>query len=140
MKKKVVLNSPRLLELRRKKHKTARKKMVIIFVFLLIIVSSISFASRLSMFNINKINITGNSIVEKNDIENIVKKDLTGHYLWLFPKTNFLIYPKHKIISDLSFNLKRLKDISININNFKLMEVNVSEYEGKYLWCGSSYL
>ena len=119
MRKKVVLNSPRLLELKRKKHKSARKKTVIFMVILLLIILGLSFASRIPAFNINNVSVSGNKIIESKDIENIIKKEISGHYLWLFPKTNFLIYPKHKIINELGNKYKRLKDISLAINNFK---------------------
>ena len=108
MRKRVVLNSPRLREIRRKKHKSKRKK----------------------------ITVSGNKIIETKDIENIVNSEISGHYLLIFPKTNFLIYPKNKIISELNTKYKRLKGISINVNNVRTLEVNVSEYQGRYLYCG----
>ena len=138
MRKKVVLNSPRLMELRRKKHKTARKKTIIFLIIIFIIVVAISFASRITAFNIDKIVISGNKIIETKDIESIVKNEIAGDYLWIFPKTNFLIYPKHQILNELNSKYKRLKSISINVDKFKTLEVSVSEYEGKYLWCGAT--
>lgn len=136
--KQSALNSPRLLELRRKKHKSIRRKVVAILVVFFIIILGLSFASRINKININQININGNKVVETKEIEDIIKNEISGHYLWLFPKTNFLIYPKRGILNELNSKLKRLKDISININNFRTLEVSVSEYEGKYLWCGVS--
>ena len=137
MRKNVVLNSPRLLELKRKKHKSARKKMTIFLIILFLIFLGLSFASRIPAFNINNVSVSGNRIVESKDIENIIKSEISGHYLWLFPKTNFLIYPKHQILNELNNKFKRLKSISIGVDNFKSLNVSVSEYEGKYLWCGT---
>jgi len=48
-----------------------------------------------------------------------------------------LIYPKVKIKSDLVSKYKRLKDVSISIENVRTLDIAVSEYEGKYLWCGT---
>ena len=136
MRKNVVLNSPRLLELKRKKHKSARKKMTIFLVILFLIFLGLSFASRIPAFNIDNVSVSGNRIIESKDIENIIKSEISGHYLWLFPKTNFLIYPKHQILNELNNKFKSLKSISIGVDNFKSLNVSVSEYEGKYLWCG----
>ena len=135
MRKNFVLNSPRLSELRRKKHKSARKKAMFFLVIFLIIILGLSFASQINKININQINISGNKVVETKEIESVVQNKISGHYLWLFPKTNFLIYPKHKIISELNDKFKRLKNISIKVKNFKSLEISISEYEGKYLWC-----
>lgn len=136
--KQSALNSPRLLELRRKKHKSTRRKVVVILVIFFVVILGLSFASRINKININQINISGNKVVETKEIEDIIKNKISDHYLWLFPKTNFLIYPKRGILNELNNKLKRLKDISISINNFRILEISVSEYEGKYLWCGIS--
>jgi hypothetical protein len=137
MRKNVVLNSPRLLELKRKKHKFARRKAIILLVIILILILGLSLASRISAFKINSVLVSGNKIIETKMIEEIINKELAGNYLWIFPKTNFLIYPKHKILSQLNNKFKRLKKISINVNNFKSLDILVSEHEGKYLWCGA---
>ena len=136
IKKRVVLNSPRLLELRRKKHKSARKKKLFFLIIFLIIILGLSFASRINRLNIYKIKVDGNRIIETKDIENVAKNEIEGHYLWLFPKTNFLFYPKNKILSELKTKYKRLKDISIDVSNLRTLNIKVSEYEGKYLYCG----
>ncbi len=136
MKKRVVLNSPRLKELRRKKHKSTRTRLVVFVVLFLFIFSIISLLSRVSKFNIDNITISGNKITDTNDIETVVKNIISGNYLFIFPKTNFLIYPKQKIITGLNYKFKRLNNISINVNNFRTLEITVSEYGGKYLWCG----
>ncbi len=131
-----VLNSSRLSEFRRKKQRILKIKIgIILFLFVALIVG-LAFISRINKLNINQINISGNKIIETKDIESVVKNDISGHYLWLFPKTNFLIYPKRGIKKDLASRFKRLKDISENIQNARTLEVNVSEYQGKYLWCG----
>lgn len=137
MRKNVVLNSPRLTQIRRKKNKSARKKMIILLIIFFIILVGLSFASRISSFNIKNVKISGNKIIETKDIQNIVKNEIDGHYMWLFPKTNFAIYPKSKIITELKNSLKRIKDVSINNSNVKDLEVSISEYEGKYLYCGT---
>ena len=122
MQKRVVLNSPRLKEIRRKKHKSAKRKNLIVLVIVLLLICSFAFSSRINKVNINQITISGNKIIETKEIETIIQKEIAGNYFWLFPKTNFLIYPKNKIIKELNSKLKRLKNVSININNFRLLE------------------
>lgn len=137
MRRNVILNSPRLKEIRRKKHKIARKKIMYILVFLVISFVLFSLILRIPAINIKNIEISGNKIIETREIEEIVKKEISGKYFWILPKTNFLIYPKNKIKKELSHNFKRFNKISINLNGFRTLDISVSEYEGRYLYCGT---
>ncbi len=132
-----VLNSPRLDELKRKRQRVFRNKMLLFGFGILIILFGLSFASRIPKININEVNISGNKMIDAEDIRAIIVEDIAGHYLWIFPKTNFLIYPKGKIKHDLATNFKRLKSISLELKDIKTLEVKVVEHEGKYLWCGN---
>ena len=95
--KQSVLNSPKLSEFRKKKQRRIKRRIILILAIFVVLVLGFSFASRIPAFNINAVVVSGNKIIETKNIEEVVQNDLSGHYLWLFPKTNFLIYPKHKI-------------------------------------------
>ncbi len=136
MQKKSVLSSPRLLELKRKKHKIFFKKMFfLIFLFILILIG-LSFLSKWQKLNINNIQISGNKVIEAKMIEDIVKEKITGNYLWIFPKTNFLFYPKGEIRKELADKFKRLKDISLNVQNLQTLNVSLNERTALYTYCG----
>lgn len=131
-----VLNSPRLIELRRKRKKAFKRK-IIFFVFLfLFFLIGLSFVFKIDKFNIETVSIQGNKVIDSEEIQKIAQKNLAGYYLFLYPKSNFLIYPRRKIEKEINFNLKRIKEISFNIKNFKTLDIEINEYEGKYLWCG----
>ncbi len=131
-----VLSSPRLSELKRKKRKILKRKIFfLVFSFILILIG-LSFLSKLEKINIDNIQISGNKMVETKMIEEVVKEKLAGYYFGIFPKTNFIIYPQHKIEAELKNKFKRIKDVFVNDRNIKTLEIYISEYEGKYLWCG----
>ena len=132
------INSPRLNQIRRGKRRAFRKKVVLYFILLITLIIGSSFVSRIQKININNIEITGNKVVDTSSVQQIVNDDLSGKYLGLFQKTNFLLYPKYKIKKDLKGNLKRLSEIKISVKNFRTLEIKITEYEGKYLWCGVS--
>ena len=138
MKRKYILHSPHIEELKRKKRKTLRNKIIIFGFCFLIFLTGLVFLSRWQKINVQSIQISGNEIIETQAIESVVQKDLTGHYLWLFPKTNFLLYPKKHIKKELENTFKRFSSVSIDLNDIKTLEISVSEREGKYLWCGNS--
>ena len=136
LKKQSVLSSPRLVELEKKKQKKIKTKIIIILIIFFLVLLGISFTSRIPAFNINNVIISGNKIIETKEIKDVVETKIAGHYLWLFPKTNFIIYPKNKIKTELENRFKRIKDIFIDNKDIKTLKVSISEYEGKYLWCG----
>jgi len=138
MQKRNVLNSKHLEELKRKKRRILRIK-IIFFVFIFIIfIIGLVFLSRWKNINIDTITVSGNKVVETKEIEDAIHSKIDGYYLWFFPKTNFLLYPKKQIKNELTVKFKRLKDVSINIKDTKTLEISLSEYNGKYTWCGDS--
>ena len=137
MQKKNVLHSPKLDELKKKRKTVLRNKIIFFFSLFVIILIGLCFLSRWHRINIDNIKISGNRVVDTADIERVAEDNISAYYMWLFPKTNFLIFPKEKIISDLSSNFKRLKSVLIDVDEVKTMNIVVTEYEGKYLWCGN---
>jgi len=138
MKKRSILNSPRIEEQKRRKRKILKIKIIFFFFCFLLLITGLVFLSRWQKLNIENVEVSGNKIIDTEAIQKIVKEDMQGHYIWFFPKTNFLIFPKNRIKKDLENKFKRLYDISINTNNPKTLKITVSEREGKYLWCGDT--
>lgn len=137
MHKRNILNSPRLLELKRKKRNIfIRKISIFLFGFLLLVIA-LSYISRIEKLNVNEVEIKGNKIIETEAIKSAVQTEIAGRYVWLFPKTNIFLYPKNKIKLDLSNQFKRLKDINLSIENQKTLVISVTERIPKYTWCGA---
>lgn len=138
MRKKHVLNSPRILELKKKRRRALQGKIFLVILVLALVTGSFVFVARLPKLNIQGIEVAGNKIIETESIKEVYAENTAGEYLWLFPKTNFLLYPKNKIKDSLRNRYKRLKDISFETNQSQILQVSVSEREGKYTWCGEN--
>ncbi|MEO5635248.1 MAG: hypothetical protein ABIS26_01670 [Candidatus Paceibacterota bacterium] len=136
MKKRTVLNSPHLKELKRKRRRVVIRKTLIILVVLILFVGILFYFTRNSVFKITGEEVTGNKIVDTEAILQKIQDELTGNYLWIIPKTNILFYPKEKIKKSLENNFTRLSDIKLSVNNKKVLQVEVSERVGVYTWCG----
>ncbi|MFA6353570.1 MAG: hypothetical protein WCW93_01415 [Candidatus Paceibacterota bacterium] len=136
MQKRNVLNSPRLLEL--KKH---RRRVVLIKIFMSLLAFSVVFFllayfSNLKSLNISNVEITGNKVIDTEALQGTVEEQITGKYLWLFPKTNILLYPKNSIKNTLQEKFKRLNNMNLSIKN-NTLEVSLGERTAKYTWCGT---
>lgn len=133
--KRNVLNSPRLLKLKKHRRNVFLNKIFLFILALLAVFAGLVYVSRLSSLNISSVEIIGNKITDTETIKTAVQKEIMGNYLWFFPKTNILFYPKNDIKRELNIQVKRLKDINLSIKNNKILEVSVTEREAKYLWC-----
>lgn len=140
MAKNSILSSPRLEELKKKKKKDTRYKIFLYTFFLIAVFIGLSYGSQNTKININNIEIDGNKVIETKSIKEIVNTELEGKYMWIFPKTNFLIYPKRSIKNALNEKYKRLKDISIDIQDLTTMKISLLERMAVYTWCGADPL
>lgn len=138
MRNKSVLNSPRLQEIKKKKHQALRKKMLFIFIISILVLVGLSFISKWEKLNINNIQVSGNKVIENKMVEDVVQKEISGNYLYFLPKTNFLLYPKNKIEIELKNKFKRIKNIAINNKNIKTLDISLIERTGLYTYCGIS--
>ncbi len=140
MKRRDVLNSPRLLELKKKRKRSVHMK-IFLFTFLVLVLSSaFIYITRSSKLNISKIEVIGNKVIDAESIQSIAEEKLSGKYLWLIPKTNLMFYPKDSIKKELEDRYKRLKDVNLNVKGGSTLEISMSEREGKYTWCRESLL
>ena len=142
--KRNILNSPRLLELKKKRQRVLTYKILLsVFAFLLVF-ASLVYVSRIPSLNFGEVEIIGNKIVDEEMIKADVQKELAGYYLWFFPKTNIFLYPKKDISKVLHNTFFRLKDVSFSLGrsvtsealkNRKTLEVSVDERTAVYIWC-----
>ena len=136
MRKRNVLNSPGLLELKKRRQKIILNKVLIFLLGLTLIFIFLAYISRLDILNIKEIEITGNKIIETAVLKTTIQQRIAEKYLWFFPKTNILYYPKNTIENELQNKFKRIKDISLSIKDNKILIIMIAEREPGYMWCG----
>ncbi len=136
MKKNTVLNSPRLLELKKHRRRVTFGKSFLVFGAFALVCGSLVYVSRLKQFNIHEVVVAGNKVVESEAIREVASKNISGKYLWLFPKSNVFLYGRSDIKEELRENFKIFKDISLKIKKGGVLEVAVVERDSKYIWCG----
>lgn len=134
--KRNVLNSPHLLELKKKRRRFILSKILISIFALLAIFAGLVYISRIPVLNIKSIEILGSRAIDIEMVRSIVEKEIAGDYLWFFPKTNLLFYPKKNIKKEISSQFRRLQDVNLKLDNSKILYISLTEREGKYIWCG----
>jgi hypothetical protein len=130
--------SPRIARLKHNR-RVKRLRLIILFSILSIsIVFGISYFSSYPLIVINKIVTTGNSIINGQEIESRINDKLSGRYIGLFSRSNFLIYPEKNIYNDLLVNFPRIESLSIKREGLNTLHVSLTERAGSFLYCGTA--
>jgi len=87
---------------------------------------------------ITTVEVSGQSTLNADDISHATLADISGSYLYLFPKNNIFLYPKFKTELDLAKQMPTIAKVSVNAKNFHTLQVVVTERARKALWCGES--
>jgi hypothetical protein len=103
-----------------------------------LVVGGLAYFSSNKHVVIEKIEINGTHVINNGEVEEKIKEDITGKYLYLFSKSNVFIYPEKKIYNNLIANFPRIESLSIDIDNLRTLKIEISERTGSYLYCGVS--
>jgi len=96
-----------------------------------------SFVSKNSNLQIKSIAVNGNSVVQTEEITNLVLREITGNFLHLYSKSNIFLYPQKTIERKLLEKFSRFNNAEVEITDFNDLSVFVTEREPFALWCQS---
>ncbi len=128
-------NSIRSAEFHKKKQKENYIKSAVILFSLIILIFTPIYLFGLDRFQIRNIEIAGNHSTSKDELSKIIIDNLKGNYLFVFPKSNALIYPKNKILNDISSSIPRIENINISLLNPTSIKVSITERKPIGLYC-----
>jgi hypothetical protein len=135
--KKHIQESPKLRALREKRHKRRMRILIAVLVFILILIAGFVYASRVPRIQITTVTVSGNKVVDTDEITAHVDTLLGGHYMYLIPHRNAFLYPRSKILGDLERSFPRFKSVSVDRTDLHTVAITVTEVRGRALWCGS---
>ena len=130
--------SPRAIAIKRARRIKKIRLVVLLFLLLTAIIFALSFFSSEKHITIDSVVVTGNHIIDSDDIEAKVEQYISGKYIYLFSKANSFIYPHDKIYKNLLLDFPRIKTLSVSRDNLKTLHISITERVGSYLYCGSA--
>lgn len=122
-------------EFHQKKRKERNIRLAIAVLLIVVFVAIPTYLLKTKRFLISSVEVKGNSVTKTEDIEQIVSDKISGNYLWLFPKSNDVLYPKSMIKNVLLQNIPRLSSVTISLSNPNLLSVSVVERQPFALYC-----
>ncbi len=131
------ITSPRVEDMKRKRRAYRIRLSVLIFILFVSLIYGLAYFSSSPRITLNRIVITGTHIINPSNVESFTKDNLKGKYIYLFSRSNSLIYPKNKIYNSIINNFPRIKTLSIYRDNLTTLHIDITERSGSYLYCGS---
>jgi len=141
IKSKIVRRKNSTYKQKKRKVKNPRSWKQIFFILTTVIfVGSIGYIFVCSNFlNIYKIDVRGASRVDKNQIIDIVERNVDNQIMSCIKKRNYFFVDEKQIIEDILQD-NRLKNISITKKFPDTLIVEVQEYDSVVVWCKSEAL
>jgi hypothetical protein len=124
-------------KLERRRRKLLFFKIGLVFGILLLIAVGIVFSLKSERINISNIDINGNSALASKVLKRFIEEKISGNYVYVFPKSSILLYPRKNLQLELLDNFKEIKDIDISFKNLQSISVNIEERKPYALYCGN---
>ena len=94
-------------------------------------------ALRSENLQITDVEISGNKATESTELEQIVRKNLSGYYLKYIPRSSTFLYPKQAIKAEMAYAYPRLANIKISLTGLHGIHIAVVEREPYALYCST---
>jgi len=133
-----VIRNPNLgpSQMRLKRRRLFWVRFSIIIFFLLVIVLGLAIFSGHEKVIIKSVTISGNASITEDEILNIVNRDISRRYGYLFARKNYLIFPRFQIKKDLLTEIKTIKDLDISWAGWGEINISIIERKAHSVWCG----
>jgi len=128
---------------RLKKSPKARKNNIRISIYAAIVVVSIVFCAgtifliRSNLVRLHSVVVSGNEIVKREAIEEIISESRRDSLFWIIPKDNVVLFSRSKLKTKIQERLSTIAHTEVSFTDFYTLEVKVREHKPTYLWCAS---
>lgn len=123
-------------QMRAKKRRLFFVRLYIILFIFLVIIFTLALLSGHEKIKIQTIIVSNTASVQSEAVLDIVRRDITGRYFYLFSKSNFLIFPRFKIKADILREIREIEDLDIFWSDWQKISINLIERKPHSVWCG----
>ncbi len=122
--------------IKKRKRISFYKKASYSFIFFLFFISLFILLLTWQKIRIQNVAITGNSAVDKVEIEKLADRVLDEKYVWFIPTDNFFLFQNSELKKSIAENNKKIDSIHISYSDFpSSIEIYISDRAPQYLWC-----
>ncbi len=100
-----------------------------------LLVVGLVWLSQANFLIIQRIDVEGAGETLERNVLLLVESKLEEHLLWLFPKSNMLLFPKDLVEEEIVNTYTRIKCVEIKRKGFSRLEITIEERDPNALWC-----
>lgn len=102
---------------------------------LLVLLAIVVGLSHLPFLQVHAVEVSGTKTLATSTVAGYIEGQISGSYLFVIPKRNIFLYPKHAIADGLLKRFPELRAADVHAGNFHTIAADVVEREPKALWC-----
>lgn len=136
--RKHIKESPELQKLIQKRKRTRRILTVGVSVALVAVVVGLVCASRIRAIRIDTVTVSGNQVIDTEDVTHVVDEYLSGYYAYVVPRNNAFLYARTTIQEDIARTFPRFRFVDVSREGMTKLQITVAEERGSALWCGTT--
>jgi len=91
--------------------------------------------TQLTRLQVRTVTVVGAVSADPKDISEFVMNNLTGKWLYVFPKTSVVLLPDRTLGRDIQRAFPKFETVSVARSGAQTITVTVKEYDGVHLWC-----
>jgi len=117
------------------KQKQQRRKQVrryFILFTLMLCIGSFLYLLQLSQLRIGRVTVETQSLINSNEVEQKIQKELEGYYVYVFPKNSIFWYDKDTIGEILRNDYPEIDSLEVDLKKFDDLQINITEREVQY--------
>lgn len=96
-------------------------------------------AANISALQVKDVVIEGNEVTTDEELSALVRQNVSGSYLGLFPRSNILLYPRAAIERAIEAAEPRIASAAVALSSGNTIALTVKEREPSALWCEGTY-
>lgn len=124
--------SERLVEKKKKRRIIISSLFVLVFI---LIIWGMSYISSHKIFHIEEIQINELRFIDSVEVDTLVKEKLEGKYIWLFSRSNSVIFPRSEIEKSIKEKFPSAKRVDTDFRGFHVIKINIIEHDPVAKWC-----
>lgn len=134
------INRLRTPQFARRKRRLLLLKLSGVVFFVLTLIGGFLYIVRLPSLQVTAVSISGNSLVETQDLYDAVERELAHSYGWLVPKRNIFFIPEESIQASVLSQFPRVNSATLEFTTWSSLTLTVEERVPQAMWCGENRL
>src|SRR3989338_2615212 len=123
--------------IRRKRNILLQRFLIVVSICAVLVLVG-ALLSRIGALSLTQVEMRGAKTIAPTTIKATAMSFLRGNYLFLFRKTNLLLYPRSRIEFSILETFPAVRYATLSLEGRHTLVVDVEERTPQYLWCGTS--